>query len=113
MPSRTASFFLQFADFILSLAARASFMGRGKVPNLPHIIIIPNAVVPQWHREIRAFFRPKTIEVHILNGNQAQIDTFFSSPAWQESTTPMIFRVILMQHSVCYFDLFADICSRI
>jgi SNF2 family DNA or RNA helicase len=75
-------------------------MGQGRVPNLPHLIIVPNAVLPQWHRELRTFFKPKSLEIHIVVGNEKQVDAFFSSSAWQDSPMPMIFRVILMQHSV-------------
>ena len=40
------------------------------------------------------------LEIHIVNGNESKVDAFFASPAWQQSKTPMIFRVVLMQHSV-------------
>jgi SNF2 family DNA or RNA helicase len=86
---------------------RASFMGLGAVPNLPHLLIVPNAVLAQWHRELRTFFKPKSLEVHIVMGNEREVDDFFSS-AWKDSQTPMIFRVVLIQHSVCNLNLKLD-----
>ncbi|KAM6500021.1 hypothetical protein JOM56_003035, partial [Amanita muscaria] len=40
-----------------------SFMGKGKVPDAPHAIIVPNSLVDQWRRELKCFFKPGAIDI--------------------------------------------------
>ncbi|KAM6488891.1 P-loop containing nucleoside triphosphate hydrolase protein [Amanita muscaria] len=79
-----------------------SFMGRGKVPNAPHAIIVPNSLVDQWRRELKCFFKPGAIDIFVLPTARVALQDYFkreNSP-WTKSHHDEIFRVVLVPHSV-------------
>ncbi|KAH7918095.1 hypothetical protein BV22DRAFT_1051967 [Leucogyrophana mollusca] len=74
------------------------FAGGGSVPDLPHLIIVPNGLVNQWYSELRTFFKPNIIDIHIFPTASKDWPAFWEGQ-WDKSTTPMIHRIILVSHS--------------
>ncbi|KIL63772.1 hypothetical protein M378DRAFT_11866 [Amanita muscaria Koide BX008] len=78
-----------------------SFMGKGKVPDAPHAIIVPNSLVDQWRRELKCFFKPGAIDIFVLPTARVALQDYFkrdNSP-WTKSHHTEIFRVVLVPHS--------------
>jgi len=78
-------------------------MGKGIVPNRPHLLVVPNSLVDQWTRELRIFFKKGTIEIYQVPGKEEDFEKFFIDPKmpWMLSKTPMVFRILLCTTSVC------------
>ncbi|KAH7918227.1 hypothetical protein BV22DRAFT_1051878, partial [Leucogyrophana mollusca] len=74
------------------------FAGVGLVPDLPHLIIVPNGLISQWYSELRTFFKPNVIDIHIFPTASKEWPDFWQGQ-WDKSTTPMIHRIILVSHS--------------
>jgi len=73
-----------------------------KVPDSPHLIVVPTSLIEQWIREIKVFFDKKKVEIYQLPGTEEEIESFFldvQSP-WVKSETPMPLRIVLITHSV-------------
>ncbi|KAF8668495.1 hypothetical protein AX14_006173 [Amanita brunnescens Koide BX004] len=80
-----------------------SFMGRGKVPNAPHAIIVPNSLIDQWRRELKVFFKPNVIDIFVLPTQAAKLQKFFQEDkdgSWMRSRHEKIRRIVLIPHSV-------------
>ncbi|KIM37675.1 hypothetical protein M413DRAFT_30621 [Hebeloma cylindrosporum] len=80
---------------------KPSFMGRGPVPNDPHLIIVPNSLVEQWIRELYAFNRKGSLDVFRLPVSANDVARFFlqeDSP-WKKSKHEPINRVIISSDS--------------
>jgi SNF2 family DNA or RNA helicase len=75
-------------------------MGKGPVPNLPHLLVVPNSLVPQWTWELKIFFNPKQIEIHTLSASEEGVEAYLQSDEWLKSETPMIFRIVIVSHTV-------------
>jgi SNF2 family DNA or RNA helicase len=76
----------------------------GKVPEAPHLIIVPNSLMEQWIREIKVFFNKKKVDIYQLPGTEEEIEKFFldkKSP-WVMSATPPPARIVLIMHSVSH-----------
>lgn len=76
--------------------------GEAKIPDAPHLIIVPNSLMEQWIREIKVFFNKKSVEIYQLPGTEEEIEKFFGdvkSP-WVESKTPLPLRIVLIMQSV-------------
>ena len=88
--------------FVLFIDGKTSFMGKTGVPNAPHAIIVPNTLVNQWRRELKGFFKPHAIDIFVLPTARAALKDYFedeNSP-WKKSNHELIFRVVLVPHSV-------------
>ncbi|KAG2361110.1 P-loop containing nucleoside triphosphate hydrolase protein [Suillus spraguei] len=81
------------------LAEHPFFAGLDAIPNLPHVIIVPNSLNSQWFSELRTFFAPKALEVYNYPTAENEFGDFFNS-AWAKSSTPLIHCIILVNHSV-------------
>lgn len=70
-------------------------------PMYPSLIIIPGTLIDQWHRELKIFFKPKTIEIFRYPTSWERMQQFWlvKSP-FQTSRLPPSHRVVLMAHSV-------------
>jgi SNF2 family DNA or RNA helicase len=75
-------------------------MGRGKVPNAPHAIIVPNSLIDQWRREFKVFFKPHVIDIFVLPTQAAKLRNFFTESSWVKSRHEQIRRIVLVPHSV-------------
>ncbi|KAG1905166.1 P-loop containing nucleoside triphosphate hydrolase protein [Suillus fuscotomentosus] len=75
------------------------FAGQAQVPNLPHVIAVPNSLVAQWMSELRIFFAPKTVEIYVYPTAEKDFAAFWTGP-WEKSSMPKINRIILVTHSV-------------
>ncbi|KAG2337010.1 hypothetical protein BDR05DRAFT_952938 [Suillus weaverae] len=73
--------------------------GLDAIPNLPHIVIVPNSLNNQWYLELRTFFAPKAVEIYKYPTAENEFGDFFNGP-WAASATPLIHRIILVNHSV-------------
>jgi SNF2 family DNA or RNA helicase len=78
------------------------FMGTSGVPNAPHAIIVPNTLINQWRRELKCFFKPHAIDIFVLPTARAALKDYFedSSSPWKKSNHELVFRVVLVPHSV-------------
>ncbi|KAG2136436.1 hypothetical protein DEU56DRAFT_756342 [Suillus clintonianus] len=81
------------------ISTRPYFAGQKSMPNLPHIIIVPNSLLGQWGSELRTFFAPKTIEIYVYPTAEKDFAGFWTGP-WAKSAMPLINRIILVTHSV-------------
>ncbi|KAG1817543.1 uncharacterized protein BJ212DRAFT_1299094 [Suillus subaureus] len=77
----------------------ASILRQPSIPNLPHIIIVPNSLINQWYSELCTFFAPKAVEIYFYLTAGIAFDEFWKGP-WAMSTTPLIHHIILVTHSV-------------
>lgn len=77
-------------------------MGKGRVPNLPHAIVIPNSLVDQWRRELKTFFMPHSLDIFQLPTAATELHTYFTAPdsVWKKAHHEPIFRIVLIPHSV-------------
>ncbi|KAG2059837.1 hypothetical protein BDR06DRAFT_1002927 [Suillus hirtellus] len=75
------------------------FASQAQVPNLPHIIAIPNSLVAQWMSELCIFFAPKMIEIYVYPTAEKDFTVFWMGP-WEKLSMPKINRIILVTHSV-------------
>ncbi|KAJ8463834.1 hypothetical protein ONZ45_g17445 [Pleurotus djamor] len=77
------------------------FMGKGMVPDSPHLIIVPTTLVGQWHREVQTFFRYGFIDVYVIPTNAKQRKAFFTDPSskWVTSGQAMARRIVICSHS--------------
>ncbi|KIM35969.1 hypothetical protein M413DRAFT_32020, partial [Hebeloma cylindrosporum] len=78
-----------------------SYMGRGPVPNLPHLLVIPNTCVEQWVRELYAFNRKGTVDIFRLPVGSKDVGRFLKDPdsPWNKSKHEMINRIIITSES--------------
>jgi len=78
------------------------FKTQDKIPNEPHLIVVPTSLMEQWIREIKVFFHRKNIEFYQLPGTETEIENFFLNPGnpWANSLTPMPFCILLITQSV-------------
>ncbi|KAG2122464.1 P-loop containing nucleoside triphosphate hydrolase protein [Suillus bovinus] len=81
------------------LAERPYFAGRDAIPNLPHVIIVPNSLINQWYSELRTFFAPGAVEIYRYPSAESEFGDFWNGP-WATSATPLIHRIILVTHSI-------------
>ncbi|KAG2111479.1 hypothetical protein DEU56DRAFT_919984 [Suillus clintonianus] len=86
-------------DVAGAAAERPYFAGMDAIPNLPHVIIVPNSLNSQWYSELRTFFAPKAVEIYNYPTAESEFGEFFNG-AWATSATPLIHRIILVNHSV-------------
>lgn len=77
-------------------------MGKGKVPNEAHLIIVPPTLQNQWLQELKAFFMPGSVDIFSLTASVANNAWFFTNAksAWAVSKHDPIMRIILMTQSV-------------
>ncbi|KAG2360936.1 hypothetical protein BDR07DRAFT_1377635 [Suillus spraguei] len=68
-------------------AERPFFAGLDAIPNLPHVIIVPNSLHSQWFSELRTFFSPKALEIYDYPTAENEFGDFFTG-AWAQSSTP-------------------------
>ncbi|KAG2136443.1 hypothetical protein DEU56DRAFT_756348 [Suillus clintonianus] len=78
---------------------RPYFAGMKSIPNLPHLIIVPNSLLGQWRSELRIFFAPRTIEIYEYPTAEKEFAGFWTGP-WAKSAMPLINRIILVTHSL-------------
>ncbi|KAL0952272.1 hypothetical protein HGRIS_006562 [Hohenbuehelia grisea] len=83
------------------VADRPFFVGKGKVPNAPHLYVVHPSLVHQWHSEIKRNFAPGSVDIFILPTAMTDVHKFFndSQGAWAKSKIPLVFRIILCAHS--------------
>lgn len=88
-------------------------MGKGRVPNKPHVIVVPNSLVDQWRRELKTFFKPYSLDIFQLPTSGAALQRYFSDPdgAWAKANHQPMFRVVLVPHSVCVVHLRTVLCT--
>jgi len=88
------------ARLIFFSVAERLFMGKGPVPNRPHLLVVPNSLVLQWTRELKTFFNPKQVEIHPLPASEKAVEDYLQSDEWLNSDTPMILRILIVSHTV-------------
>ncbi|KAG2063203.1 hypothetical protein BDR04DRAFT_1164116, partial [Suillus decipiens] len=81
------------------LEKKPFFAGNARIPNLPHIVIVPNSLLGQWSSELRIFFAARKIEIYQYPTAEKEFARFWTGP-WETSKMPFINRVILVTHSV-------------
>ncbi|KAF4598990.1 hypothetical protein EYR40_006078 [Pleurotus pulmonarius] len=82
------------------------FMGTlEKVPNEPHLIIVPLSLVGQWKDELYRFFSRGAVDVFQIPNALDEIEFFFTDPKgpWKLSKQKMVNRIVVCAHSV--FDV--------
>jgi len=73
-------------------------MGRGPIPNEPHLLVVPNSLVSQWHRELKTFFCPHSVDIFRVPSVQKTLKQFWEK--FDESKHDPIFRIAIIPHSV-------------
>ncbi|KAF8872160.1 hypothetical protein BD779DRAFT_1679866 [Infundibulicybe gibba] len=82
------------------LASKSHFMGIGVVPDLPHLIIVPNTLVDQWCKELRTFFKPHYIDIFRMPTAAKDYMRFFKAGGeWSRAQHRCILRVVLIAQS--------------
>ena len=74
-------------------------MGKGDVPNHPHLIIVPNILVEQIVREVCTFFWPSSVNIFVLPSNQDQVNEFWKERYTKSNHEP-IFCIIISGQTV-------------
>ncbi|KAK2460121.1 hypothetical protein APHAL10511_007862, partial [Amanita phalloides] len=65
-----------------------SFMGKGAIPNAPHMIIVLNSLVRQWWQELKTFFKLNVIDIFILPTQKVKLPQYLEASnkgAWTSS----------------------------
>lgn len=75
-------------------------MGKGKVPNQPHLVIVPNTLFDQWHRELKTAFKSHAIDIFPLPTAWEEIKSFWATDSWLNSHQNGVFKVVLCSQSV-------------
>lgn len=75
-------------------------MGTGPIPDYPHLFVIPNTCCDQFHREVKAFFQPGTVDIFRFPTASAQMDKFFLRPPYTDSKHKEINRFVICPASV-------------
>lgn len=78
----------------------ASFCGAAQIPDLPHLIVVPNTLIGQWEAEIREFFDPQGVDLIVVDAAKKTWSSAFA--ALRQSNQPAIRRVVLIAHSVSF-----------
>ncbi|PPR00727.1 hypothetical protein CVT24_000951 [Panaeolus cyanescens] len=86
---------------IVSQEGHQYFAGLDRIPNRPHLLIVPNAVIAQWTTEIYRFLKKGTFDLFFPPSNPAGAEVFFMDPTcdWKRSTRPMHERIVVLTHS--------------
>ncbi|CAE6491806.1 unnamed protein product [Rhizoctonia solani] len=75
----TSSVFVTYAVRVHDRTGdRKSFMGRGKIPALPSIIVVSPTLMAQWNAELRAWLSPTACHILEYRGNSVEREMFFS-----------------------------------
>jgi SNF2-related domain len=82
------------------------FAGKGPVPDLPHLIIVPGSVLQQWQMEIKKFFTPESVDVFVLP-TAKDTATKLWTDSWAKSVQPMYRCIVIMAHLVRLLFLFS------
>ena len=89
--------------FLFFAAGGRLFSGQASIPNGPHVIVVPPALIPVWQNEITMWLCGA--ECFLYTGLPAKQDPFFGeTSAWSQSVVPMHQRIILASSTV-RFDL--------
>lgn len=75
------------------------FMGDGPVPDLPSLFLLPNSLVDQTVRELRAFQKLHSISVHLIPA-QPEAASDFLKESLHKSLQPPVRRIAVMSHNV-------------
>lgn len=78
---------------------RSFFVGQTFIPNLPHLIVVPNSMSARWLSELRTFFAPSTVEIYEYPTVEEDFASFWTGH-WASSKMPVVNRIILVPHSV-------------
>lgn len=80
------------------------FMGEGPVPNLPSLFLLPNSLVDQTVRELKAFQKVFSISVDVIPA-QAEAASKFLEDVFLSSPQPAIRRIAVMSHNVSCLNI--------
>ncbi|KAJ8474911.1 hypothetical protein ONZ45_g15788 [Pleurotus djamor] len=83
------------------IANRPYFMGKGPVPDAPHLIVVPLSLMAQWHKELRTFFKDGAVDIFRLPLATGDVRKFFNHPkgAWKRSEQKMHKRIVICAQS--------------
>lgn len=88
----------------MCIEKRPFLAASDKIPDLPHLVVVPGTVLAQWEQEIKTLFRPASVDVLIYGTGVAQHTAFWSqSGAYHSSKHRPINRIIVASHSVGMF----------
>ncbi|KAF9529815.1 P-loop containing nucleoside triphosphate hydrolase protein [Crepidotus variabilis] len=87
---------------------RFSFMDHGAVRGLPHLIIVPNALLAQWISEIRRFFMCGFVDIFEVPRKQEEYAEMFLDPDGPYHQSPLDdgFKIV-----VCTDTTFTHFCK--
>ena len=86
------------------------FKGEAQIPNRPHILVVPNSVVGQWHLELKRFFFRHAIDIFEIPSNVENAENFFIEGPWVESTHEDIRKVVICSHTVRCSPAYTILC---
>lgn len=76
-------------------------MGEKTVPDRPHVVVVPNSLVDQWHGELKVFFQPHTIDIfRVPTGAKGVTEFWKPGGVYDKSLHNPIFRVVICPSSV-------------
>ncbi|KXN85122.1 Chromodomain-helicase-DNA-binding protein 1-like protein [Leucoagaricus sp. SymC.cos] len=78
--------------------------GSRKIPSYPHLIVCPGTLVKQWVDELKIFFKPRSIDIFMYEGN-TNSDAFWGPDGpLQSSNHPPQNRIVIASHSAVFTD---------
>ncbi|KAF5344438.1 hypothetical protein D9756_011277, partial [Leucocoprinus leucothites] len=94
----------QNATFPPILANRPWLGGSQKIPSLPHLILCPGTLIPQWVHELQVLFLPKSVDILVYDSQVDSAAFWGPSGPLHKSVQPPHNRIIVASHSVVFND---------
>ncbi|TFK17447.1 hypothetical protein FA15DRAFT_605046 [Coprinopsis marcescibilis] len=84
-----------------TIAVERPYMGgKEKVPNRPHLIVVPGTLLRQTEHEFRCFFKPKFFDILVYpTGLDAHADFFKPGGIWKSSKHDPRMRILVASQS--------------
>ncbi|TFK16514.1 hypothetical protein FA15DRAFT_742895 [Coprinopsis marcescibilis] len=88
------------------IVAERPYLGDSKkIPNRPHLIIVPGTLLRQTEHELRAFFKPKSVDILVYpTGLNSHVHFFKPGGVWDSSNHEPCFRIIIASQSAVKQD---------
>ncbi|RXW14189.1 hypothetical protein EST38_g11666 [Candolleomyces aberdarensis] len=87
------------------IQTRPYLRGQAKVPNLPHLILVPGTIVAQWVHELQVLFKPNAVVILLYPSNLSEREWFWGPDGpFAQTKLPPFQRIILAPHSALSQD---------
>jgi SNF2 family DNA or RNA helicase len=90
-------------DLLNHIFAEANpYLGETKkLPDLPHLVVVPGTLLSQWDSELRVLLKPKSFDILMYGTGKALHDKFWAPDGpFHMSKHPARQKIIVASHSV-------------